>query len=149
MDSKLIKFLQKKEMGVHHLTHTAASGNGHWDAWCILHTFQDGCCIPESYRCALYSRRGWSSHKGAPTPTTQPKRLTTPGPLDPSLLWDFLCQPSPHITSIPRCDFLLILPIIQISWKALYPLEIWLGHCQFHSLWKSGVFPGILLISRY
>lgn len=98
MDSKPAKFLQKKEMGVHHLTYTAASGNGHWDAWCILHTFQNGCCIPEFYRCALYSTRGWSSHKG-PTPATQPKRLTTPGPLDPSLLWDFLCQPSPLIIS--------------------------------------------------
>ena len=43
-------------------------------------------------------------------------------------------QSSHHITSIPWCDFLLILPIIQTSWKALYPLEIWLGHCQFHSL---------------
>lgn len=60
MDSKLTEFLQKKEMGVHHLMHTAASGNGHWDAWCILHTFQDGCCIPEFYRCAPYSKRGWS-----------------------------------------------------------------------------------------
>lgn len=59
--SMLSKFPQKKEIIVHHLKYTAASGNEHWNTCCVLE-----CSKPASQSDEIVTKHSWRLGRGPP-----------------------------------------------------------------------------------